>query len=283
MKPGDQERVAGIFQVLKDGACVLAHQDRVRWVVVNPELVADAVPLADAVQRDPCAGRVGDVVVKVVGRRPAWHRALLDTVGQPPRFCLFQQRHELILEVGKVLIHAVALVAADKAADRAHAQQDRRIEHAQEKLVLLSTDGHVVMEQVVEVADVRQADTGRPQCGLHATRPLLVERAPQIERVRHRVEHRFRRDVGFARVQRGRQLDDVGAKLAGEACPVFDRAIRVGISNRARRQLLQRRRQDADRHELRLERMDRHAPHTAVQAPPAAALARIDSTTQLAR
>ena len=52
--------------------------------------------------------------------------------------------------------------------------------------------------------------------GLHALRPLLVEGLAQVERVGHRVEHRLGRHVGLARVQRGRELDVVGAELARE-------------------------------------------------------------------
>ena len=97
---------------------------------MDAELIADAVLLADAVQRDPGAGRVGDVVVPVVAGRPARHRALLDAVGQPALLRRLQQRDELLLEVDEVLVHAALLVAADEAADGVDAEQRRGVEHA---------------------------------------------------------------------------------------------------------------------------------------------------------
>ena len=88
---------------------------------MDAELIADAVLLANPVQGDPAAGGVGDVVVKVVADRPAGHRALLDAIRQATRLGFYEQRHEPFLEVGEVLIHAVPLVAPDKAADGADA------------------------------------------------------------------------------------------------------------------------------------------------------------------
>ena len=52
---------------------------------MDAELVADAVLLADPVQRDPGPRRVGDVVVEVVTRCPSGHRALLHPERQPAR------------------------------------------------------------------------------------------------------------------------------------------------------------------------------------------------------
>src|SRR5579859_1056939 len=53
MKAADQKMVAGVLQVLKYRARVLAHQDGMRGIVVDAELIADAMPLADAMQGDP--------------------------------------------------------------------------------------------------------------------------------------------------------------------------------------------------------------------------------------
>ena len=125
-KPPIEEVVAGVLQVLKDRARVLAHQDRVRRVVVDAELIADAVPLADAVQRDPGARRVGDVVVPVVAGRPAGHRTLLDAIDEPARLRVLQQRDEYRFEIDEVLVHAALLVAADEAADCIDAKQRAR-------------------------------------------------------------------------------------------------------------------------------------------------------------
>ena len=176
MKAADEEVVAGVLQVLKDRARVLPHQDRVRRVVVNAELIADAVLLADPVQRDPGARRVGDVVVPVVAGRPPGHRALLDAVGQPACLRRLEQRHELRFEIEQVLVHAALLVAADEAADGIDAEQRRGVEHAQHEVVLLLAHRRIVVQHVVEVADVRQADAARLQRALDAARAILVER-----------------------------------------------------------------------------------------------------------
>src|ERR1700761_8305946 len=48
VNPADQKGVALVLQILKDGSSVLPHENRVRGVVVDSELVADAMALADA-------------------------------------------------------------------------------------------------------------------------------------------------------------------------------------------------------------------------------------------
>src|SRR5262249_60212296 len=53
VEAADQEVVAFVSQILEERPRVLSHQDRVRGVVMNPELIADAVFFADAVERDP--------------------------------------------------------------------------------------------------------------------------------------------------------------------------------------------------------------------------------------
>src|SRR5277367_6075876 len=63
VKPTDQKGVALVLQILKDGSSVLPHENRVRWVVVDPELVADAMALTDTMKRDPRSGGVSEVVV----------------------------------------------------------------------------------------------------------------------------------------------------------------------------------------------------------------------------
>ena len=77
---------------------------------------------------------------------------------------------------------------------------------------------------------------------------------PQIERVGHRVEHRLGRHVGLRRVQRGRELDVVGAQRRGRRLdPLLDGAVRIGVAHLARRQLLEGGGEDADLHELGFE------------------------------
>src|ERR1700687_2568824 len=68
MKSADEKVVTGVLQVLKDRARVLAHQDRMRRVVVNAELITDSCPFADPVQGDPGSRCIGDAVVRVIIR-----------------------------------------------------------------------------------------------------------------------------------------------------------------------------------------------------------------------
>ena len=158
VEAADEKAVAGVFQVLKDRSRVLPHQDRVRRVVVDAELIADAVLVTDAVQRDPRAGRVRDVVVPGVVGRPSRHRTLLDAIDQPARLRVFEQRHEHRFELGEVLLERQRVVPADEAAHRADAKRLGGLEHAPEEVVLLLPERDVVMQEVVEVRDVRQRD-----------------------------------------------------------------------------------------------------------------------------
>jgi hypothetical protein len=281
VEAADQEAVALVLEVLKDRARVLAHQDGVRRVVVNAELVAHAVPLADAVERNPRSRRVGDVVVPVVAGGPARHRTLLDAIGEPAILGGFQQRNEVLLEVDEVLVHAALLVAADESAHRVDAEQRRRVEDAQQEVVLLLAGRRIVVQQVVEVGEVRQAHAGIGDGGEYPRRARPIERLPEVKCVGHRIEHRFGRHVGLRRVQGGRQLDVAGANLERELQPVFDGAVRIGVAHLARRQLLERGRQHSHPHELRLKGRQR-STHTRVQAPPSSALARMASTIRLA-
>ena len=258
VEAADEEVVALVLQELEDRARVLPHQDGVRRVVVDPELIADAVLLGDAVQRDPRPRRVGDVVVPVVAGGPAGHRALLDAIGQPARLRLLQQRHEVLLEVLEVLVHAAFLVAADEAADGVDAERRRRVERAQHEVDLLLADRRIVVQQVVEVADVGQADAGRVDRLADPRRALLRERLAQVERVGDRVEHRLGRNVRLGRMERRRQLDVTRAQRLGVGEPLLDRLVGIGVADVARGQLLQGGRQHAHLHELRIERLHRH-------------------------
>src|SRR5215469_1423457 len=53
VKAVDQEVIARVLQVLEHRARVLAHEDRVRGVIVDAKLLPHPVPLADAVQGNP--------------------------------------------------------------------------------------------------------------------------------------------------------------------------------------------------------------------------------------
>src|SRR5258705_11912483 len=49
MKSANQKAVTSILEILKDRARVLAHQDCMRGIVVDAELISDARPFADPV------------------------------------------------------------------------------------------------------------------------------------------------------------------------------------------------------------------------------------------
>ena len=74
---------------------------------MNTELIGHLMVFADAVQRNPGAGCVGNVVVKIVARRPAGHRARFHAVREPARFRLLQQRYEVFFEIAQVFVHIV--------------------------------------------------------------------------------------------------------------------------------------------------------------------------------
>src|SRR5882757_11077881 len=86
VKPTDEKGVALVLEILEDGSSVLSHENRVGGVVVDPELVCDAMALANAMERDPRSGGVSKVVMPGIGRRPPRHRTLLDPVNQATRF-----------------------------------------------------------------------------------------------------------------------------------------------------------------------------------------------------
>ena len=96
----------------------------------------------------------------------------------------------------------VLRVPADEAADRVDAEQHRRVERPQHEVVLLLPDRRIVVQQVVEVADIRESDLVPLQHPLDPRRALLVERLAQVEGVGDRIEHRLRRDVGLVGMQR---------------------------------------------------------------------------------
>lgn len=85
---------------------------------------------------------------------------------------------------------------------------------------------------------------------------FVVEGLTQIERVGDGVKERLRRHVRLRRVERGRELYVVHAELACELQPLFDGAVGVAVAHLARGQLLKRRREHPDLHELRIEFFD---------------------------
>src|SRR5215471_881371 len=154
MKSANEKVVTSVFQVLKDRARVLTHQDCMRRIVVNAELTANSRPFADAVQGNPGAWSIGDVVVKVIAGDPSGHRTLFHSESQSPRLCLFEQGNKMLLEIQQVLIHAEGLVPAHKATDRIDSQHYCGIKDTQHKLALLLPDRGIVVQHVVKVGEV---------------------------------------------------------------------------------------------------------------------------------
>src|SRR3979411_1810348 len=115
-----------------------------RWIVVDPKLVPHAVLFTDAMESEPSAGRVTDIVVPVVARGPSGHGTLLHPVGETTRLRLSQQRHEVLRELLQVLIHTERLVTPHEPANRFEAKKCRGVEHAKHEVVLLRPDRSVV-------------------------------------------------------------------------------------------------------------------------------------------
>src|SRR5262249_12226722 len=159
----------------KDRTGVLAHENGVRGIVVNSKLLADSVLLADAMKRDPCARSVSDVVVVIVRRRPARHRALLHAKREATLLGSLEHGNEVFFEVDEILIHAVLLIPADKPTDRIHTEQCSRIENTHHEIELLLTNFRIVMQHVVEISDIRKPKTGFRHCRFDTSRTRLVE------------------------------------------------------------------------------------------------------------
>src|SRR5688572_3957916 len=104
---------------------------------MDAELATDAVLFADAMQGNPWARRVSDVVMPAIECVPPRHGALLDAVGEAARLGLLEQGYELLLEHHEVLVHLKPDVATHESADRISTQQSGGIEHSQHEVVLV--------------------------------------------------------------------------------------------------------------------------------------------------
>src|SRR6266498_1967205 len=49
MKTPDEKIVSCVLQILEHRPRILAHQNRVRWIIVDAKLITDSMPLTDAV------------------------------------------------------------------------------------------------------------------------------------------------------------------------------------------------------------------------------------------
>ena len=220
---------------------------------MDAEVVAHAVLLRDAVQADPQARRVADLVVPEVGRVPARHRALLDAVLEPPLPGRLQQGHEAPLVVREVLVHVEGHVASHEPADGLDAQGDGGVHDLHHPVVLHAPEPLVAHEHVVEVADVGEAHARGRERGLDAPHARGVERLQDVEVVGDGVEHGLGGDVRQLLGQRRRELDAVHAEVVGEADPVLDGQVGVLLALLTRGELLESGGEDAHPHVFGLE------------------------------
>ena len=252
---GDEEPVALVGEELEHRARVLAHQDRVRRVVVDAELVADAVALADPVQGDPRRRRVADVVVEVVaGVQPG--------IGHcSTRYC--RPRSLASWSSGtKLCSNSIRFWSIDfdwsrptKPHTAGTPSKDAASITAQHEVVLLAADRRVLVEHVVEVGDVGDRDAGVVDGCLD---PLGA----------HARSNGSRRSSVLAT---GSSIASAGTS-ASEGCSAADSSMQSASSSAAKsshsstarsgsgsrslawRQLLERRGEHSDRHVHRFER-----------------------------
>src|SRR5262245_7760718 len=99
-------------------------------------------------QRDPGTGCVADVVMKIIARSPARHRALFYPERETSFFARFQQRYEMLLEIDQVSVDAVLLIAAYKSANSVHTQQRRGLEHTHHEVVLFLSERRIFVKHI---------------------------------------------------------------------------------------------------------------------------------------
>ena len=189
---------------------------------MNAKLIAHAMLVANPMQRDPGAGCVAEVIVKIIARGPARHRALLHSECETALLRAPQQRNEMLLKVDQIPIHTVLLIPAHKPTNGVRAQQGRGFENAHHEVVLFLSQHRIVMQHVVEIGDIRQADARRLQGSLHAPGARFVERLAQVQSIRDRIEHGFRWNVGLGWMERSRKLDAIHSKFARKIEPLFN-------------------------------------------------------------
>jgi hypothetical protein len=170
-----------------------------------------------------------------------------------PGIGFLEQRHEHGFERFQVLVHALGLVAADETTHGGQAEQGRGIEHFAHEHELLLANRPVVVQQVVEIDQIADADLGFPDCRFYAVAARGVERRTQVQGVGNRIQHGLRRHVTLGWMQSRRELNHVSAHLTRKVQPIFNRAIGIGIANIARCELLQGGGEDAELHELGFE------------------------------
>src|SRR5262249_8708724 len=192
----------------------------------------------------------------VVPCSPTWHRALLDAIHQTSVSRLAEQGNKVLGEIQQVLVHAQSLVPPNEPADGVYAQQRGSIEDPQHEFMFLLPDRRIMMEHVVEIAEVRYSDLLTVERILDPPGSGFVEGLTQVECIGDRIKHRFGWNIRFGRVQRGRELNVIYAELAGELYPVLDCPVGVGITDFPRSQLLQCCSQHSNAHEFRLELLD---------------------------
>ena len=205
------------------------------------------VLLGDAVQADPHARGVADLVVPEVGGVPARHRALLDAVLEAAVLGRLQEGHEAPLEVLEVLVHVERDVAAHEPAHRLHPEGDRGVHDLHHPVVLDPAQPLVARPACCRSSRGRRSSSPAALSAdsMRRTRPASSG-LQHVQVVGHRVEHGLRRHVGQLLGQGGGELEAVHAEVAPEPDPVLDGEVGILAALLARRQLLERRREDAD-------------------------------------
>src|SRR6185312_3491175 len=90
VETADEELVAGIAEILKHRAAILTHQHSMGGIVMDAKLIAHSISIADAVQFNPRAWGIRNVVMPSIGGVPSGHRTLLDSISQSTRLGLLQ-------------------------------------------------------------------------------------------------------------------------------------------------------------------------------------------------
>ena len=170
---------------------------------------------------------------------------------RPAVLGLLQERHEALLELDQVLVHRLRLVAADEAGDRRDAEQRRGVHDPHHEVVLLAPDRRVLVQHVVEVADVGDRHAGGVDGGEHALGPH-ARRTARADRACWRPGRASPRPARRRATDAAPPTARCSRRRARPAKSSHSSTARSGSGSRRSRgrQLLQGGGQHADRHEL---------------------------------
>src|SRR5258705_11907501 len=115
----------------------------------------------------------------------------------------------MLFKIQQVLLHAARLVPADETTNRIHTQQRRSVKDTQHKLTFLFPNRRILVQHIVKVGEVWEADSMFRHCVQNTRSSGCSERLPEVEGIRYRVEHGFLCNITFVRDNGGRQLSVV--------------------------------------------------------------------------